>query len=147
MHRSEAGSIGEMRALHGRSHRSAADGDQRLRCGCARAARRHRPRLVAGHTPLRGGGNSARDRFDLRRGCIQGRLPAVLLLVLLGEPRLDALIRWWSQQPALAIRAWCVLSGLVGALVLYAALPGLVRTDPPDAGVTPEDGLRERMLA
>ena len=51
-------------------------------------------------------------------------LAAALLLVLLGEPRLDALIRWWSQQPALAIRAWCVLSGLVGALVLYAALPG-----------------------
>jgi len=51
-------------------------------------------------------------------------LAAALLLGLLGEPRLDALIHWWSQQPALAIRAWCVLAELVGALVLYAALPG-----------------------
>jgi hypothetical protein len=50
-------------------------------------------------------------------------LAAALLLVALGEPRLDALIRWWSQQPALAIRAWCTLAVLVGALVLYAALP------------------------
>src|SRR5439155_7231463 len=69
-------------------------------------------------------------------GASKGRLPAViygvgilalaaaLLLVLLGEPRLDALSRWWSQQPALAMRAWCVLSGLVGARVLYAALLG-----------------------
>jgi hypothetical protein len=57
-------------------------------------------------------------------------LAGALLLVLLGEPRLDALIRWWSQQPALAIRAWCVLSGLVGALVLSAALPG-ARADGP----------------
>ena len=57
-------------------------------------------------------------------------LAGALLLVLLGEPRLDALIRWWSQQPALAIRAWCLLAGLVGALVLYSALP-LARTDEP----------------
>jgi hypothetical protein len=55
---------------------------------------------------------------------------AALLLVLLGEPRLDALIRWWSQQPTLAIRAWCVLAGLVGALVLSAGFPGR-RVDRP----------------
>jgi hypothetical protein len=50
-------------------------------------------------------------------------LAAALLLVLLGEPRLDALINWWSQQPALAIRAWCALAALLGVLILYAALP------------------------
>ena len=50
-------------------------------------------------------------------------LAAALLLVLLGEPRVDALINWWAQQPALAIRAWCALAALVGLLILYAALP------------------------
>ncbi len=50
-------------------------------------------------------------------------LAAALLLVLLGEPRVDALVSWWTQQPALAIRAWCALAGLLGLLVLYAALP------------------------
>jgi hypothetical protein len=57
-------------------------------------------------------------------------IAAALLLVLLGEPRLDALIHWWSQQPALAIRAWCVLAGLLGGLVLYAAL-SRARADEP----------------
>jgi hypothetical protein len=68
-------------------------------------------------------------------GASQCRIPAViygigilalagaLLLVLLGEPRVDALVHWWSQLPRLAIRAWCALTALVGALVLYAALP------------------------
>jgi len=50
-------------------------------------------------------------------------LAAALLLGLLGEPRVDALITWWSQLPTLAIRAWCALGVLVGALILYAALP------------------------
>ena len=50
-------------------------------------------------------------------------LAAAVLLMLLGEPRLDALIHWWAEQPALAIRAWCVLAALLGALVLSAALP------------------------
>lgn len=50
-------------------------------------------------------------------------LAGAVLLVLLGEPRVDALVQWWTQLPTLAIRAWCALSALVGALVLYAALP------------------------
>jgi hypothetical protein len=50
-------------------------------------------------------------------------LAAALLLVLLAEPRVDALVLWWCQQPALVIRAWCALAALVGALILYAALP------------------------
>jgi len=50
-------------------------------------------------------------------------LAAALLLVLLGEPRVDALVHWWCEQPALAIRAWCVLAVLVGGLILIAALP------------------------
>jgi len=50
-------------------------------------------------------------------------LAAALLLALLGEPRVDALITWWAQQPALAIRAWCALAALPGVLILYAALP------------------------
>jgi hypothetical protein len=57
-------------------------------------------------------------------------LAAALLLVLLGEPRVDGLVRWWCQQPALAIRAWCVLAALLGALILYAALPR-ARSDEP----------------
>src|SRR5262245_35662953 len=50
-------------------------------------------------------------------------LAGAVLLVLLGEPRVDALVQWWTQLPTLAIRAWCALAALVGALVLYAALP------------------------
>src|SRR5262245_54117444 len=50
-------------------------------------------------------------------------LAGAVLLVLLGEPRVDALVQWWTQLPSLAIRAWCALAVLVGALVLYAALP------------------------
>jgi hypothetical protein len=50
-------------------------------------------------------------------------LAAALLLVLLGEPRIDALVHWWCELPALAIRAWCVLAVLVGGLILVAALP------------------------
>ena len=50
-------------------------------------------------------------------------LTAALLLVLLGEPRVDALVRWWAQLPAVAVRAWCALAALVGVLILYAALP------------------------
>ena len=50
-------------------------------------------------------------------------LAAALLLELLGEPRVDALVHWWCEQPALAIRAWCVLAVLVGGLILIAALP------------------------
>jgi hypothetical protein len=50
-------------------------------------------------------------------------LAGALLLLLLGEPRLDALVRWWSQLPTVAIRAWSALAALVGVLVLYAALP------------------------
>lgn|GEM_PF-4362812 len=50
-------------------------------------------------------------------------LAAAALLLVLGEPRVDALVRWWSQQPPLAIRAWCTLATLFGALILCAALP------------------------
>jgi hypothetical protein len=50
-------------------------------------------------------------------------LAAALLLVLLGEPRVDALIHWWTQQPSAAIRAWCTLAALVGAGIVYCALP------------------------
>ena len=50
-------------------------------------------------------------------------LAAALLLMVLGEPRVDAIIGWFAQQPALVIRAWCALGGVVGALILYAALP------------------------
>ena len=50
-------------------------------------------------------------------------LAAALLLALLGEPRIDALVTWWSQLPTLAIRAWCALGVLVGALILYSTLP------------------------
>lgn len=31
-------------------------------------------------------------------------LAAALLLVLLGEPRVDALVRWWCQQPCTVTR-------------------------------------------
>jgi hypothetical protein len=55
-------------------------------------------------------------------------LAGALLLVLLGEPRVDALVRWWLGLPALAIRAWCMLATLLGALILYAAVPR-VRTE------------------
>jgi len=44
--------------------------------------------------------------------------------MLLGEPRVDALVSWWAQLPALAIRAWCALAAVVGVLILYAGLPG-----------------------
>ena len=50
-------------------------------------------------------------------------LAAALVLVLLGEPRVDALVHWWCEQPALVIRAWCVLAVLVGGLFLIAAWP------------------------
>jgi hypothetical protein len=50
-------------------------------------------------------------------------LAGAVLLVLLGEPRVDALVQWWTHLPSLAIRAWCALTMLIGALVLYAALP------------------------
>jgi hypothetical protein len=50
-------------------------------------------------------------------------LAAAVLLALLGEPRVDALVDWWVQLPALAIRAWCALGALVGVLILCAALP------------------------
>jgi len=50
-------------------------------------------------------------------------LAGAVLLVLLGEPRVDALVRWWTQLPSLAIRAWCALTLVIGALILYAALP------------------------
>ena len=50
-------------------------------------------------------------------------LAAALLLVLLGQPRIDVLVRWWCELPALAIRAWCVLAVLVGGLILVGALP------------------------
>jgi len=58
-------------------------------------------------------------------------LAAALLLVLLGEPRLDALVHRWSELPALAIRAWCLLAALLGGLVLFAALPAADDTDGP----------------
>jgi hypothetical protein len=58
-------------------------------------------------------------------------LAAALLLVLLGEPRVDALFTWWSQLPTLAIRAWCALVVLVGALLLYSALPPTRRPGLP----------------
>jgi len=58
-------------------------------------------------------------------------LAAALLLVLLGEPRVDALISWWSQLPTLAIRAWCALGVLVGALILSSALPPMRRPGLP----------------
>jgi hypothetical protein len=50
-------------------------------------------------------------------------LAAALLLVVLGEPRIDALVHWWCELPALAIRAWCLLAVVVSGLILVAALP------------------------
>src|SRR5262249_28096191 len=50
-------------------------------------------------------------------------LAGAVLLVLLGEPRVDALVQWWTRLPTLAIRAWRALVVGLGALVLYAALP------------------------
>jgi hypothetical protein len=84
-------------------------------------------RLVLGMVFLAG---ASRCRFPaVIYGAGLLSLAAALLLVLLGEPRLDALIRWWLEQPALAIRAWCVVAALVGALLVYAALPPRVATD------------------
>ena len=99
------------------------------------------PLPAAARTPLRGGGTLALGVIFLL-GASECRFPpaiygigvlslaAALLLVLLGEPRVDALVRWWCQQPALAVRAWCVLAALLGALILYAALPR-ARSDEP----------------
>ena len=85
-------------------------------------------RLVVGLVFLAG---ASKCRFPAVIYCVGIlALAAALLLVLLGEPRLDALIRWWSQRPALAIRAWCVLAALVGALVLYAATPRAHADEP-----------------
>jgi len=58
-------------------------------------------------------------------------LAGALLLALLGEPRVDALIAWWSQLPTRAISGWCALGVFVGALILYSALPPTRRQGLP----------------
>jgi hypothetical protein len=49
---------------------------------------------------------------------------AAVVLFLLGAGRVGGIVEWWAGQPGSFIRAWCVLSALVGALIVYAALPG-----------------------
>jgi hypothetical protein len=78
-------------------------------------------RLVMGLVFLGGASKCRFPAFIYGVGALA--LAAALLLVLLGEPRVDALVGWWSRQPALAIRVWCAFAALLGALVLYAALP------------------------
>jgi|SRR5882762_26076 len=48
-------------------------------------------------------------------------LAAAILLLCLGGTHVDALIQWWSRQPPLFIRAWCVVGVLLGMLILSSA--------------------------
>ena len=109
---SEVRSAGRMNALRRHGRRGAVDCDQRP--GSGRTERL--VAIVSGwlpDTPLRGGGNPARAGCDLpprRLGCrfppstvsASSLWPPRFSSVLLGEPRVDALVRWWCQQPALA---------------------------------------------
>jgi hypothetical protein len=51
-------------------------------------------------------------------------LAGAVVLALFGAARVDALVEWWSRLPTIVIRIWCVLGALVGAFIVYAALPG-----------------------
>lgn len=85
-------------------------------------------RLVIGLVFLAGASECRRPAVIYGVGVLA--LAAALLLVFLGEPRVEALIGWWSQQPALTIRAWCAFAALLSAFVLYAALPKAPADEP-----------------
>ncbi len=57
-------------------------------------------------------------------------LMAALFFLVMGEPRLDALIGWWSRQSPFHLRGWFLLMASVGALILYAASPRVPGSDP-----------------
>ena len=47
---------------------------------------------------------------------------AALSLPFLGIARVQALIDWWSRQPAAFVRGWCLLAVAFGALLIFAAI-------------------------